>query len=77
MNQVLYSKVIVPARDASDGETPTRIQCTQEVSGFGVFITGADKNEILKWFWEYEKEKAIEFAVDYARECLLKPLNER
>jgi len=72
MEHVLYRKLIVPCREAEDGDTPTHLCVTQENNGYGVFLDGFGGQELLKWFPLYEgRDTAIEYGVNHADEMLI------
>jgi len=71
VDNVLYQKLIVPSRDAEDGDTPTHLVVTEENNGYGVFLNGLKGAELLKWFARYERDDAIEYGVNRADELLI------
>jgi len=70
MENELYTTIIVPSHSAADGETPTKVVLTRECNGFVVWFDDYNTTEIVKWFKGYEKDKALEFTVDYGRNML-------
>lgn len=66
MNNILYRRTVVNAKDSVDGEYPTTINVTQENNGYLVVIDSHDGgHELLKWFPSVvERDAAIEYAVN-------------
>ena len=71
MENVIYQKLIVPVREAEDGDTPTHLFVTKENNGYGVFLDGFSGQELLKWFPLYRSDEAIEYGVNHAEELLI------
>lgn len=62
MKNIIYRAVLEKGT-----ETDTEIYVTQEVNGFGVFLSEHDLGmELLKWFPDYMRDKAIEWGVQEA-----------
>ena len=68
MEGVLYSSVVLSAKDSPSGEDPTILYVTEEKNFLLCFLHGYNGFEMLKHFYTFEKQKAIEFGVDKARE---------
>jgi hypothetical protein len=70
MNNELYRKCLLPARESLDGETPTLLIVTEENNGFGVWLTNCeDRQKLLKW--KDSREEAIEEGVFLADEIMI------
>jgi hypothetical protein len=67
MENVIYSKLIVPMRESHDGETPTQIELTEEINCFLLWRTGYDGNVLLNNWDKYSRTEAIEEAVREAK----------
>lgn len=74
MENAIYSKTVLPARDSLDGEYPTTWCATEEINGYGVFRSSHEGGtELYAWVHgttEERRAEAIEIAVDQAREEL-------
>jgi hypothetical protein len=69
MDNVLYSKTVLPARESHDGETPLRVLVTEEVNAIIIWLDGTDTDPSmtpLAVFSNYQKNKAIEVGVSLA-----------
>lgn len=65
MENIIYSKTIVPAKDSQDGETPTVFYLTKEVNGFMISLDGYDGLDVLDFMPRYKSQSAaIERAVE-------------
>lgn len=68
MNNVIYRGIVVPACEATDGETPTSVFVTEEVNLFVVWFESFESGtKVLKWFYNNNnRNMAIEHAVKSA-----------
>lgn len=67
-NKVVYCALIMEGSEARDGESATTLTVTEENNGLLVWYDDIDDRRIEKWFYGWERERAIEFAVDRGRE---------
>ena len=75
MENELYRKVIVCAREAEDGETPTAVVVTEERNLFVVWVTSfGGGTELMNTYprCRFSREHAIEAAVDMGRQMGVK-----
>jgi len=72
MKGIIYDKVIVSCSESYDGETPMKLYLTEEVNGYAVWLQHCEDKplEVLKWFSEWQRQMAIEFAVVKAAELV-------
>jgi hypothetical protein len=71
MNNVLYSRTIVKAKDSADGENPTEVVVTQENNGHAVWFRCADGDSLHAFHNDADsRNAALEEGVDYARKLL-------
>jgi len=64
---VIYRATVVPASEARDGETPTCVVVTKEVSGHAVWFACADGDTLHAFHHDTgHREAALEEAVEYA-----------
>ena len=66
--QVIYRSIIVDADKSPDGETPTEIVVTQEVNTLLVWLCGHNEGSQIIHSDKWNRDAAIEWAVDKARE---------
>lgn len=62
LKNIIYKKEI---KD-KDGEQAEIVYVTQEVNGYNVLVRDRYTYQIKKW--SFEREEAIDFAADYARQ---------
>lgn len=67
MQNVIYQKMLVPARRSPDGDTSTVFWLTKEVNGYACFVTSYDGVEFLAWYPFY---KGQTHAIDDALKLL-------
>lgn len=69
MENLIYRKIIVPASDLADGETPTELTLTKEVNGYLILLSSHSSpcGEVRAWYPCYLRDDAIESAVAHAR----------
>lgn len=46
MENTLYSGIIIPASQSSDGETPTEITVTKEANGFAIWRSSCEEGTV-------------------------------
>jgi hypothetical protein len=67
MNNVIYRNVLLPSSQAQDGETPTLLECCKENNAFVIWFSSYKEIKLVHWFSLYQRDEALEFAVEYAR----------
>jgi hypothetical protein len=74
MEHVMYRRVVLPAKDAADGETCAAVFVTHERNGYVVWTEGYHQGHNALGFWSLrEREEAIEHAVDLAAKYRASP----
>ena len=63
MKNIIYTAIIVPAKNAPDGETPFQIILTEEANGYAIWESSYEKANIAPIQWWHNRDKAIEAAV--------------
>lgn len=72
MNNEIYVGLVVSARDAADGETPTRIILTKEANGHAIWKQSAEEGIVLvEHAYFSARDAAIKKAVDLENELRL------
>ena len=74
MKNVLYKGTVRSLQEVNDskpefwdGETPDLVYLTEEVNGFALWFYTFDANTLIEFF-QHNRDRAIEAAVDFTRE---------
>ncbi|KVZ18617.1 hypothetical protein WT88_29485 [Burkholderia stagnalis] len=59
MQNIVYTGIIVPARDSVDGETPTEIIVTHEANGHAIWLSGHDEGTMLVSFERHKRRDTV------------------
>ena len=63
MKNILYRKILIPATESEDGDSPTTVFVTEEVNFIGVWCSSYGGVYILKAYSMLQRYTAIEDAV--------------
>jgi hypothetical protein len=67
MKGIIYAHRLLESKDTKSGEKTVRVVVTKEKNCYLVWVLADDYDHLVKFFYDWSRNEAIEYAVDFAR----------